>query len=108
MVVVAMAVVILNCAAAFNAIATIPLLLLLAVATNAIAALPFTAATQSTTATTKAVVDKWLTLAVDGASNGIATAAINHSRTVNDSNHLAFVVVNCAVAFNGGGIDGGC
>jgi hypothetical protein len=66
MVVVAMAVIVVNCAAAFDAVATIPSLLLMAAATNAIAVPPLTAAAQSTMTIAKAAVDKQGTLAVDG------------------------------------------
>jgi hypothetical protein len=40
------------------------------------------------------------------AAGGIATTAINRCRTVDDDYHLAVVVINCAVALDGGGING--
>ncbi len=61
-----MVVIIVDCAVAFNAVATIPPSSLMAAATNAMAALPSTAAAQSTTMTVKAVVDEQQTLAIDG------------------------------------------
>ncbi len=53
-----MVVVVVNCTAVFDAIATILPLLPTAAATNAIATLPLTAATQLTMTTAKAVVNK--------------------------------------------------
>jgi hypothetical protein len=58
MVVAAMAVVIVNCAAVFDAVATITSLSLTAMATTAIAALQSTAAAQSMMVTKKAIVNK--------------------------------------------------
>ncbi len=60
-----MAVIVVDYAAAFDAVATILPLLLTTVATNPIAGLPLTAAAQLTTTTAKAI-NKQLTLAVDG------------------------------------------
>jgi hypothetical protein len=65
MVVVAMAVVVVNCAAMFDAVATIPPLLPMAVATNSIATPPSTAAAQLTMVTAKAIISKQLRLAVE-------------------------------------------
>jgi hypothetical protein len=66
MVVVAIAAIVVNCAAVSNAIAPIPPSLPMLAATNAITVPPLTTAIQSTMTTTKAIVDKQLTLAVDG------------------------------------------
>ncbi len=59
-------VVIVDCAVAFDAVTTIPPSLSTAGAINAIAMLPLTTATQLTTMTPKAVVDKHITLVSDG------------------------------------------
>jgi hypothetical protein len=41
------------------------------------------------------------------AANGIAATTINRCCTVNNDDHLAVVVVNCAVALDGSGINDG-
>jgi hypothetical protein len=42
------------------------------------------------------------------AANGIATTTINRCHTVDDDNHLSVVIIDCAAALDGGGINGGC
>ncbi len=101
-----MVVIAVDCAAAFDAVATIPPLSLMMAATNAMAALLSTAAAQLTTRPPNLLLTynkHWPLLAADG----IAATTINHCRTVNDDNHLAVVVIDCATGLDCGGVNGG-